>query len=67
VDGGNTAPTSWHDWPSAFAYCRLCKVALFLVIPNVKQCFAIKFLLKQEVKLAEIVHRLSARYGEVTL
>jgi hypothetical protein len=38
-----------------------------LVIPSVEQCFAIKFVLKQEVKLAEILHRLSSRYGEATL
>lgn len=37
------------------------------VTSTVEQCFTIKFLVKEEVKPAEIRRRLSARYGEDTL
>jgi hypothetical protein len=35
--------------------------------PSVEQRCIIKFLLKEEVKPAEILHRLNAQYGEQTL
>jgi hypothetical protein len=34
------------------------------VTPSVEQCCVIKFPVKEEVKLAEILHRLIAQYGE---
>jgi hypothetical protein len=38
-----------------------------LVIPSVEQRCIIKFLVKETVKLAEILHRLNAAHGEQTL
>jgi hypothetical protein len=38
-----------------------------LVTPCVAQCCIIKFLVKEKVKPAEVLHRLNAQYGEETL
>lgn len=38
-----------------------------LANPSAEQCCIIKFLVKQMVKLAEILHRLNAQHGEQTL
>jgi hypothetical protein len=38
-----------------------------LVTPRVEQCCIIKFLMKEKVKPAEILHRFNAQYGEGTL
>jgi hypothetical protein len=38
-----------------------------LVTHTVEQCYVIKFLVKEKVKPAEILHRLCAQYGEKTL
>jgi hypothetical protein len=38
-----------------------------LITPCVEQCCIIKFLVKEKVKPAEILHRLNAQYGEETL
>jgi hypothetical protein len=38
-----------------------------LVTSSVEQCYVTKFLVKERVKPAEILHRLNTQYGERTL
>jgi hypothetical protein len=40
---------------------------LFLVISAVAQCFVVKFLANENVKLANILSRLRAQFGDETL
>jgi hypothetical protein len=37
-----------------------------VVTPRIEQCCIIKFLVKESVKPAEILHRLNTQYGEET-
>jgi hypothetical protein len=39
-------------------------MAGYLVTPSVEQCCIIKFSMKEKVKLAEVLCRLTAQYGE---
>jgi hypothetical protein len=43
------------------------KMALDPVTPSAEHCYIIKFIAKEKVKPAEIIHRLNAQYGEETL
>jgi hypothetical protein len=68
ADSGNTALILTH---TAISFTSLhkkqYKMVSDTVTQSVEQCCVIKFLVKEKVKLAEILCRLSALYGEGTM
>jgi hypothetical protein len=66
--GGSTALTAWQVamHPTSVHYSQY-KIASDLVTPSIEQYCIIKFLVKENVKSAEILHRLNPQYGEETL
>jgi hypothetical protein len=68
ADGGSTAFITSHiTVPSASSYYKQYKIASDPVTPSVEQRRIIKFLVKEKVKQAEILHMLSVQDREDTL